>query len=187
MLQAKNPVETGVSSPTTGPISVESGIEAQKVTLSASDESASIRSVDGPRFQPFVACSREWSLMLEPDAKIAVSEVQDLEKDAGSVLTLESTSGQDLTVELDVTTHVATFGVAPAGQTHRQWIIRLAPGINKDWTDKPRTLRIQAVDPAQQIISFEREVPECDLKFFSTVPSSQQTRSELEKLPKKEF
>lgn len=187
MLQAKTPVNTGVSSPTTEPICVESETGIQKVTSSAGDEFPSVRSVDGPRFQPFVACSREWSLMLEPNADIAVSEVQVPPPDSGSVLTLESRTGKDLTVDVNIDTHVATFAVAAAAQPHKQWIIRLAPGINKEWTSKPVTLKIQAEDVKQQIMSFDREISQCDLKFFTTDPPSQQPRSKIEGLPKTDF
>jgi hypothetical protein len=185
MLQAKPSDSTSVS-PEKQAMSTESEIESRKVTFAAPAEIA-IRSVDAPRFQPFVACSREWSLMLEPDADIAVSEVKLPEENTGSVLTLESRKGQDLAVDVDITTHVATFSVAKTAQPHKKWIIRLAPGISKEWTSKPDTLKIQAPGPEQQIISFEREIPECDLKFFSTDPAAQQSRAEIDRLQQTEF
>jgi len=161
--------------------------DQQKKVTSNADEEARVLSVDGPRFQPFYACSREWRLVLEPDANIAVSEVQVDEKEAGSVLTLESSTGQDLAVDVDINGHVATFGVSKTAQPYKKWIIRLTPGINKEWTDKPVTMRLEAPTAEQQLISFEREVPQCDLKFFSTTASTQQSRSEIDRLTKTDF
>jgi hypothetical protein len=186
MLQTKSSDEVCVAASETQTSPSKSEIEAEKVTLTLTGD-ASMRSIDGPRFQPFYACSVAWSLMLEPDANIAVSEVQVKEQNAGTVLTLESRTGQDLAVDVDIDTHVATFSVAKTAQPYKKWIIRLAPGIGKEWTSKPTTLKIQAPTPEQQIISFEREVPQCDLKFFSTTASTQQSRREIDGLPQTEF
>jgi hypothetical protein len=184
MLQSKG--SNNIDFAQTQTMSDISEIDQKKVT-SLAEEEACIRSVDRPRFQPFYACSREWSLMLEPDANIAVSEVTLPQTNAGSVLTLESRTGQDLSVNVDIKTHVATFAVSKTAQPHKRWIIRLAPGISKQWTSKPVTMKLQAPSADQQIISFEREVSQCDIKFVNTPASTQQSRSEIDTLPKKDF
>jgi hypothetical protein len=184
MLQPKPLGEVYVADAQT--TSTTSENEQKKVTSGARGE-ANVRSVDGPRFQPFVACSQEWSVLLEPDANIAVSEVELPDETTGTVLALESRSGQDLEVDVDIAEHVATFGVAKTAQPYKKWIIRLAPGISTAWTSKPVTLRLQAPTVEQQIVSFEREIPQCDIKFFSTAPAAQQSRSEIDGLPHTEF